>query len=86
MITDEEAQKWFNTIRYADWSYDRSDDYGAYSRGKARCEQIYRQGKESNLTEEDKQKIINLIIKEYSKYPDSMNYFIDRVNYIFRGE
>ena len=86
MITDEEAQKWFDTIRYADWYYNYSDDYGAYSRGQAQCNKIYRDGKEANLSQESKQKIIDLINNEYGSKPDTANYFIDRVNYIFKGE
>lgn len=86
MITDEEAQKWFDTIRYADWYYNYSDDYGAYSRGQARCNEIYRQGKEANLSDESKQKIIDLIVKEYGSKQDTVDFFIERVKYIFREQ
>lgn len=37
----------------ADWSYERSDDYSAYSRGRGQCESIRNKMKEMSFDQDD---------------------------------
>lgn len=81
MITEEQAQEWIYRIRRADWYYNYSDDYGAWSRGNAECSAIRRDGKEADLTAEELQMVIDIFMKNATnEKQETIDYIIERIN------
>lgn len=80
-------------IQNADWSYERSDDYSAYSRGRGQCESLTNKMKEMSFDIDDisylKLQIIEMrlnpkwtedFIKEYTEYWERKIDYLTRNN------
>jgi hypothetical protein len=76
-------------IKIADWSYDRSDDYGVYSRGRAQCQHITELMRTLEFDDEDifylEKKILESILnpkwtKEFTE--EVMTYWSKKIEYL----
>ena len=84
MITKDQAESWAKRIMYADWSYEYSDDYGVWGRGRSECQSIIADAEKANLSIGD----VLVIIEEFKKIAQSereayIEYYVDKIKYVF---
>lgn len=84
MITKDQAEAWAKRIMYADWSYEYSDDYGAWGRGRAQCQSIIKDAENDNLSIDD----VLMVIDEFKNHAQSereeyIKYYVDKIKYVF---
>ena len=85
MITTEQAQYWVSRIRGADWNYNYSDDYGAWSRGNSECSSIRKAAADSKLSDEEVQKVIYTYLSMAINDKQSrIDFVIEMINDVFR--
>lgn len=80
--------EWVKRIIGADWSYNMSDDYSVYERGRIKIEKMIQDAKKelwstedlSNLNSKIKNRLMELYDGKCSEA--SMNFYIGRVNWL----